>query len=197
MTDRMTGSWSHQLAWLNAAHGMIHRCLTTAPPRGGFVPSGSKGSPGDRTPKLPSAASIAYDYIMSFGGSFGDHIIPGEDARRLAQFSGRFAEAPARWSCREHFLQPGSAWSSSSWLIGAVGSDFDPYAAIFEELGIDLTHVHAGRRPTDRLCIHDGRPARTITSRRSILVRRISRRSSMLSRLAIDCRYAVGRCDLS
>jgi adenosine kinase len=30
---------------------------------------------------------------------------------------------------------------SPSWLIGAVGSDFDPYGEVIGQLGVDLTHV--------------------------------------------------------
>lgn len=91
-------------------------------------------------PEVAVSGSIAYDYIMSFGGSFGDHIIPEKTHVVSLSFLVDSLKRQ-RGGVAGNISYSLALLGASSWLIGAVGSDFDPYAEIFQELGIDLTHV--------------------------------------------------------
>ena len=94
---------------------------------------------GERSGVLVSA-SIAYDYIMSFPGSFGDHILADKThvlsvsflvdslKRRRGGVAGNIAYSLALLGERPL-------------LAGAGGADFGPYRYAFEDLGVDLTLV--------------------------------------------------------
>ncbi len=91
-------------------------------------------------PEVAVSGSIAYDYIMSFGGSFGDHIIPEKTHVVSLSFLVDSLKRQ-RGGVAGNISYSLALLGSSSWLIGAVGSDFGPYAELFDELGVDLTHV--------------------------------------------------------
>lgn len=91
-------------------------------------------------PEVAVSGSIAYDHIMSFGGSFGDHIIP-EKTHVISLSFLVDSLKKQRGGVAGNVSYSLALLGSSSWLIGAVGSDFDPYAELFTGLGVDLTHV--------------------------------------------------------
>lgn len=91
-------------------------------------------------PEIAVSGSIAYDHIMSFSGSFGDHIIPEKTHVISLSFLVDYLKKQ-RGGVAGNVSYSLALLGSSSWLIGAVGSDFDPYAELFTQLGVDLTHV--------------------------------------------------------
>jgi adenosine kinase len=86
------------------------------------------------------SASIAYDYIMGFGGSFADHIIP-EKAHVISVSFLVDSLRKQRGGVAGNICYTLALLGESSHLVGAVGNDFAPYRAAFEELGIGLDHV--------------------------------------------------------
>lgn len=86
------------------------------------------------------SASIAYDYIMAFGGSFADHIIPDKTHVISVSFLVDSLRKQ-RGGCAGNTAYSLALLGTPSSLVGAVGWDFGPYRDAFECLGIDLTHV--------------------------------------------------------
>lgn len=86
------------------------------------------------------SASIAYDYIMGFGGSFADHIIP-EKAHVISVSFLVDSLRKQRGGVAGNICYSLALLGESSYLVGAVGHDFDPYRAVFEALDIDLENV--------------------------------------------------------
>ncbi len=98
---------------------------------------GASSESGARNGVLVSA-SIAYDYIMSFPGSFGDHILTDKThvlsvsflvdslKRRRGGVAGNIAYSLALLGERPL-------------LAGAGGADFGPYRDAFDELGVDMS----------------------------------------------------------
>lgn len=86
------------------------------------------------------SASLAYDYIMTFPGSFNDHIIPGKThvlsvsflvdslVRRRGGVGGNIAYNLALLGERPV-------------LVGAAGTDFAPYRELLDNVGIDTRAV--------------------------------------------------------
>ncbi len=91
-------------------------------------------------PEVAVSGSIAYDYIMSFGGSFGDHIIPEKTHVISLSFLVDSLKRQ-RGGVAGNVSYSLALLSSPSYLVGAVGSDFGPYGELFDELGVDLTYV--------------------------------------------------------
>jgi adenosine kinase len=95
---------------------------------------------------LPSPAevaisgSIAYDYIMAFGGSFADHIIPEKTHVISVSFLVESLRKQ-RGGVAGNIAYSLALLGSSSELVGAVGGDFGPYRQEFDALGIGLDHV--------------------------------------------------------
>lgn len=91
-------------------------------------------------PTVVISGSLAYDYIMSYPGSFQDHIIPGKvyvlsisfllDSlrRHRGGVAGNIAYTLALLGERPS-------------VVGAGGSDFGEYRRACDELGIDTSHV--------------------------------------------------------
>jgi adenosine kinase len=92
------------------------------------------------TPPVLISASIAFDYIMAFGGSFADHIIPDKTHVISVSFLVDSLRKQ-RGGCAGNTAYSLALLGTPSTLIGAVGHDFGPYRAVFDELGIDLSHV--------------------------------------------------------
>jgi adenosine kinase len=90
--------------------------------------------------KVIVSASLAYDYIMTFPGSFKDHIIPDKThvlsvsflvdslVRRRGGVGGNIAYNLALLGERPA-------------LVGAAGIDFAPYRELFDRLGVDTSAV--------------------------------------------------------
>jgi adenosine kinase len=91
-------------------------------------------------PRVAVSASIAYDYLMAFGGSFADHIIPEKTHVISVSFLVDSLRR-TRGGVGGNISYSLALLGEGSKLIGAVGSDFDPYRAAFDELGIDLSNV--------------------------------------------------------
>jgi adenosine kinase len=84
------------------------------------------------------SASIAYDYIMSFGGSFADHIIPDKTHVISVSFLVDTLRKQ-RGGCGGNMAYSLALLGTPSTLVGAVGADFGPYREVLESLGIDLS----------------------------------------------------------
>jgi adenosine kinase len=100
------------------------------------VPIQTNGEPGE----VVISASIAYDYLMSFGGSLADHIIPDKthvlSVSFLVESLRRYRGGVAGNICFNLALL-----GVRPTLVGAVGSDFGPYRHEIEALGIDVSQV--------------------------------------------------------
>jgi adenosine kinase len=86
------------------------------------------------------SASIAYDYIMGFGGSFADHIIP-EKAHVISVSFLVDSLRKQRGGVAGNICYTLALLGESSHLVGAVGTDFAPYRAAFEQLCIGMDNV--------------------------------------------------------
>lgn len=97
--------------------------------------------------KLPSAranvvisGSLAYDYIMSFPGSYKDHILP--DKVHVLSVSFLFESLRRlRGGIAGNIAYNLALLGERPAIVGAGGGDFAVYRAAFEDLGIDLTQV--------------------------------------------------------
>jgi len=91
-------------------------------------------------PPVVISASIAFDYIMSFGGSFADHIIPDKTHVISVSFLVDTLRKQ-RGGCGGNMAYSLALLGTSSALVGAVGHDFAPYRETMEAMGVDLTSV--------------------------------------------------------
>ncbi len=91
-------------------------------------------------PTLVISGSLAYDHIMTYPGSFQDHIIPG----KVYVLSVSFLFDSMR---RDRGGVAGNVGYSLALLgerpavVGAGGSDFVDYRSACESVGIDMSHV--------------------------------------------------------
>ena len=91
-------------------------------------------------PTIVISGSIAFDYIMTYPGSFQNHIIPGKAHVLSVSFlfdSLRRQRGGVAGNIAYNFALLGERPA----LVGAGGSDFHEYRAVCESLGIDTTHV--------------------------------------------------------
>lgn len=92
------------------------------------------------TPKVVVSASIAYDHIMHFDGSFKDHIL--EDKAHVISVSFLLGSLKQqRGGVAGNMGYNMALLGVPVAIVGAVGSDFGPYREVLEELGVDLSHV--------------------------------------------------------
>ena len=92
------------------------------------------------TPQVVVSASIAYDYIMSFAGSFKDHIL-ADKAHVLSVSFLLDSLKNQRGGVGGNIAYNLALLGVPCALVGTVGSDFGPYRADFERMGIDLSNV--------------------------------------------------------
>jgi adenosine kinase len=97
-------------------------------------------APERHAPPVVISASIAYDYIMAFGGSFADHIIPEKTHVISVSFLVDSLRSQ-RGGVGGNIAYSLALLGTRSTLVGAVGSDFGPYRSVFEGLGVDLSAV--------------------------------------------------------
>ncbi|HEY7033991.1 MAG TPA: PfkB family carbohydrate kinase [Thermomicrobiales bacterium] len=97
-------------------------------------------APTTDAPPVVISASIAYDFIMAFGGSFADHIIP-EKTHVISVSFLVDSLRKQRGGVGGNIAYSLALLGTPSALVGAVGSDFGPYRAAFDDLGIDLSGV--------------------------------------------------------
>jgi adenosine kinase len=96
------------------------------------------GEPG--RPTIVISGSLAFDYIMTFPGSFQDHIIPDKTHVLSVSFlfdSLRRYRGGVAGNIAYNFALLGERPA----VVGAGGSDFGHYRAVFDELGIDTSRV--------------------------------------------------------
>lgn len=92
------------------------------------------------TPQVVVSASIAYDYIMSFAGSFKDHIL-ADKAHVLSVSFLLDSLKNQRGGVGGNIVYNLALLGVPCALVGAVGGDFGPYRAVLERLGVDLSNV--------------------------------------------------------
>jgi adenosine kinase len=86
------------------------------------------------------SASIAFDHVMAFGGSFKDHMI----ADKMDVLSVSFlvdSLKQQRGGVGGNMAYSLALLGAETALVGAVGKDFDSYGAVLQDLGVDLTHI--------------------------------------------------------
>ena len=91
-------------------------------------------------PTIVISGSLAYDHIMTYPGSFQDHIIPGKVSVLSVSFlfdSLRRHRGGVAGNIAYNFALLGER----PVVVGAGGSDFGEYREACEALGIDMTHV--------------------------------------------------------
>ncbi len=91
-------------------------------------------------PRVIVSASIAHDFVMNFGGSFQDHILP----EKLHVLSVSFlldGLKRQRGGVAGNIVYSLALLGEPALLVGAVGPDFDEYRAALESLGVDLRLV--------------------------------------------------------
>ena len=96
-------------------------------------------SPG-QGPSVVVSASLAYDYIMTFPGSFKDHILP--DKVHVLSVSFLFdSMRRQRGGVAGNIAYNLALLGEPAAVVGAGGSDFGSYRVAFEGLGIDTSLV--------------------------------------------------------
>jgi adenosine kinase len=100
-----------------------------------MLPAGELGRP-----TIVISGSLAFDYIMTYPGSFQDHIIPDKTHVLSVSFlfdSLRRYRGGVAGNIAYNFALLGERPA----LVGAGGSDFGDYRAVFAALGIDTSSV--------------------------------------------------------
>ena len=100
-----------------------------------------------RPPQVVVSASIAYDHIMQFDGSFKDHIL-ADKAHVLSVSFLLGSLKHQRGGVAGNMGYTMALLGVPVALVGAVGPDFGPYGEVLEALGVDISHV---RRVEDDL----------------------------------------------
>ncbi len=91
-------------------------------------------------PQVVVSASIAFDYVMSFNGSFKDHIL-ADKAHVLSVSFLLDSLKQQRGGIGGNMAYSLALLSVPCALVGAVGPDFAPYGEVLEQAGVDLSHV--------------------------------------------------------
>lgn len=93
-----------------------------------------------RTPQALVSASIVYDHVMSFKGSFKDHILA--DKAHVISVSFLLDSLKMhRGGVAGNMVYSMALLGVPSALAGAVGRDFEPYREVLQELGVNLDLV--------------------------------------------------------
>jgi len=91
-------------------------------------------------PKVVVSASIAFDHIAQFGGSFKDHIL-ADKAHVISVSFLLDSLKQQRGGVGGNMAYNLALLGIPVALVGAVGSDFGPYREVLESLGVDLSFV--------------------------------------------------------
>lgn len=92
------------------------------------------------TPRVIVSASIAHDFVMNFGGSFQDHILP----EKLHVLSVSFlldGLKRQRGGVAGNIAYSLALLGERPRLVGAVGPDFAEYREALDAIGVDMTLV--------------------------------------------------------
>jgi len=84
--------------------------------------------------------SIAYDYLMSFPGSFTEHILPEHIERVSLSFLVDSMDK-RRGGCAPNIAYTLALLGERPCLMATAGEDFGEYRAWLEAAGVDTTHV--------------------------------------------------------
>lgn len=98
------------------------------------------GASGSESPTIVISGSLAYDHIMTYPGSFQDHIITGKVHVLSVSFlfdSLRKHRGGVAGNIAYNFALLGERPA----LVGAGGTDFGEYRAACDQLGIDTSYV--------------------------------------------------------
>ena len=93
-----------------------------------------------RSSRVVVSASIAYDYIMHFDGSFADHILH-DKAHTLSVSFLLDSFRQQHGGVAGNMVYNMAMLGVPATLVGTAGQDFGPYYNKLQEMGIDLTHV--------------------------------------------------------
>lgn len=91
-------------------------------------------------PQVVVSASIAFDYVMSFNGSFKDHIL-ADKAHVLSVSFLLESLKRQRGGIGGNMAYSLALLNAPCALVGAVGGDFAPYGEVLAEVGVDLSHI--------------------------------------------------------
>ncbi len=86
------------------------------------------------------SASIAFDHVMTFNGSFKDHLLL-DKAHVLSVSFLLDSLKQQRGGVGGNVVYSLSLLGVPSALVGAVGQDFDPYQQVLHDLGVDLSGI--------------------------------------------------------
>ncbi len=86
------------------------------------------------------SASIAFDHVMTFNGSFQDHLLL-DKAHVLSVSFLLDSLRQQRGGVGGNIAYSLALLNVQCSLVGSVGQDFGPYGAVLEDLGIDLTGI--------------------------------------------------------
>jgi adenosine kinase len=100
--------------------------------------------------------SIAYDYLMTFPGSFSEHLLSEHLARLSVSFLVDSMER-RRGGCAPNIAYTLALLGERPRLMGAAGQDFEEYRAWLESVGVDtsLTRVVAHKFTASFFCSTD------------------------------------------
>lgn len=93
-----------------------------------------------RSTRVVVSASIAFDYIMHFDGSFADHILQ-DKAHTLSVSFLLDSFKRQHGGVAGNMVYNMALLGVPTKLVGTVGQDFGPYRAKLENLGVDLSLV--------------------------------------------------------
>lgn len=100
----------------------------------------NESQPGRLAPNVVISGSLAFDHIMSFPGSYKDHILP--DKVHVLSVSFLFDDLRRlRGGIAGNIAYNLALLGERPCVVGAGGSDFDGYRAAFDQLGIDTSRV--------------------------------------------------------
>lgn len=100
--------------------------------------------------------SIAYDYLMSFPGSFSEHLLPGHLDRVSLSFLVDSMDK-RRGGCAPNIAYTLALLGERPRLMGTAGQDFDEYRTWLEAAGVDTSLVRqvAGKFTASFFCSTD------------------------------------------
>ncbi|MFB3854259.1 MAG: carbohydrate kinase family protein [Vicinamibacterales bacterium] len=90
--------------------------------------------------KIIVTGSIAYDYLMSFPGSFSEHLLPGHLQRVSLSFLVDSMDK-RRGGCGPNIAYTLALLGERPRLMGTAGQDFAEYRAFLEAAGVDTSLV--------------------------------------------------------
>ena len=105
-----------------------------------MVARGGENEHGGGGPRVVVSASLAYDYIMTFPGSFKDHIIPDKVHVLSVSFLVDSLRR-RRGGVGGNIAYNLALLGEPPYLVGAAGLDFGPYRDTLHELGVDTSAV--------------------------------------------------------